>query len=742
MALRPRSLVRLFPTLAAWALAASAGALPMYRIVPLGFTDAEHTRDDGYQSSTSYLLTGSGYALGSSIRYGGGASAFGQSVWVYDPADGRLHRAGLVDETHTRNDGYQSSSAALLLTESGYAAGSSARFDGGASYLGGSAWVYDPSDGSTTRTGLFDGAHTRSDGYQFSAARLLTESGYATGYSYRYGVPSSLLGQSAWVYDASDRSTTRVGLFDGAYTRSDGYQFSVAYYLTESGYAAGNSSRFDGGTDSLGQSAWVYDASDGTTTRVGLLDGIHTRDDGYQYSFANRLTESGYAAGGSYIYGGGASFLGQSAWVYDPSDRSITRVGYFDAAHTQSDGRQSSTVGYLTESGLAAGISTRFDSGQSAWLYRAGDGSTTRMGFFDGAYTRSDGFQSSTVGPLTESGYAAGISYRFDGGATPLGPSAWIYDASDGSTTRVGLFDGTHTRSDGFQQSRTDLLAESGYATGTSYRYGGGAALLGESAWVYDPSDHSTTRAGLFDGVHVRSDGYASSAPSLLTDSGYVAGGSSQFPAGAGNFAQGDSAWVYDPSDHSTTRVGLFDGPYVREEDGAGESSADFLTESGFVAGFSLRYGSGFTDLGQTAWVYDASTDAQSAAFLFSERSDGYAYSSVSFLGEDGLALGSYTLFDAEDADLGSRAFAWTPEDGAVDLGSLVAGGLTAEGWSYLASAIRANGLDQILGQGRLLTGGDLAYLLVPVPEPGTGWLVAAALLGLAQRGRRKARRG
>jgi hypothetical protein len=79
--------------------------------------------------------------------------------------------------------------------------------------------------------------------------------------------------------------------------------------------------------------------------------------------------------------------------------------------------------------------------------------------------------------------------------------------------------------------------------------------------------------------------------------------------------------------------------------------------------------------------------------------------------------LGHYTLFDALDNDLGLRAFYFTIADGVHDLGSLVDGGLTAEGWDFLAIAIRANGLGQILGQGKLTSqsSGQMPYLLTPV---------------------------
>ena len=112
----------------------------------------------------------------------------------------------------------------------------------------------------------------------------------------------------------------------------------------------------------------------------------------------------------------------------------------------------------------------------------------------------------------------------------------------------------------------------------------------------------------------------------------------------------------------------------------------------------------------------------QTIPLRLSTRSNGYAYSNATYLGEDGLVLGTYTLFDALDNDLGRRAFYFTIADGLHDLGSLVEGGLAANGWDSLANAIRTNGLGQILGLGQLTTqsGGWMPYLLTRVtPLPG-----------------------
>ena len=193
----------------------------------------------------------------------------------------------------------------------------------------------------------------------------------------------------------------------------------------------------------------------------------------------------------------------------------------------------------------------------------------------------------------------------------------------------------------------------------------------------------------------------------------------------------GASTWLYDGL--TTVNVGLTGAEHTRS-DGYKNSFASYLNDAGQVVGVSERYNGGNTQLGQDAWFYDPLLD-QTVALTLSTRSDGSAFSSVSYLGDDGLTLGKYTLFDALDNNLGDRAFSFTIADGLRDLGPLVEGGLAANGWDWLANAVRANGVGQIIGQGKLTSqAGMTAYLLTPVPEPSTLTLYAPAIAFLVRR--------
>ena len=74
--------------------------------------------------------------------------------------------------------------------------------------------------------------------------------------------------------------------------------------------------------------------------------------------------------------------------------------------------------------------------------------------------------------------------------------------------------------------------------------------------------------------------------------------------------------------------------------------------------------------------------------------------------------------------------------DGMHDLGALVDGGLPANGWEALASSLFSNGLGQITGNGKRVSqsGGQMGYLLTPVPEPATLVLLGCSVMLLPRR--------
>jgi len=516
-----------------------------------------------------------------------------------------------------------------------------------------------------------------------------------------------------------------LGLTDAEHTRDDGYRYSSPRDLNEAGQVLGDAERYNGGATDLGRSVWLYDGT--ATVNIGLTDAEHTRDDGYRYSLPRRLNEAGQLSGFSSRYNGGTSNLGRTAWLYDGT--ATVNVGPTDAEHTGDDGYRYSSPRDLNEAGQVGGYSYRYNGGatglgRTAWLY---DGTTTvNVGLTDAMHTRDDGWRFSLPEGLNEAGQVCGQSDRYNGGATGFGRTAWLYDGT--ATVNVGLTDAEHTRDDGYRYSRAVGLNETGQLRGFSSRYNGGAANLGSTAWLYDGT--ATVNIGLTDAEHTGDDGYRSSRPSHLNEAGQVCGYSERRNGGTSNL--GRTAWLYDGT--ATVNIGLTDTMHTRY----GEkrfSEPTHLNEAGQVCGYSNRYKYG-ANAGQTAWLYDPDL-AQTFAIVLSERSDGYAYAEASYLGEDGLVLGWYELFAGDDTCLGDRAFGFTVDDGLWDLGSLVDGGLGAAGWDHLADAWLANGPAYVVGYGLLddMPDGQMGYLLTP--EPATLALVALGGLGVLLRRKR-----
>ncbi len=630
---------------------------------------------------------------------------------------------GPTDAEHTRSTDTYRASEAQQINAAGDVIGFADRFDG-ATATGRSAWLYDGA--ATINVGLTDTEHTRStDGYRYSVAENLNAAGAVSGYSRRYAAGGANLGRSAWFSDGT--TSTNIGLTDTVHTRdTDGYRFSAVQFMNDAGNVAGYANRYEAGGDPLGRSAWLFSGS--STVNIGLTNAEHTSStDGERFSSAQALNASGEVLGYADRFGALGVGLGRSAWLYDGS--STTNISLTDAEHTRSsDNYRYSSAQYLNAAGQAVGFASRYNAGgaqigTSAWLY---DGSTTtNISLADAEHTRStDNYRFSSARALNDNGAVAGYAERFAAGGAASGRSAWIYDGS--GTTNIGLTDAEHTKStDGFRYSDTQELNNAGQVIGYANRYGAAGAGTGRSAWLYDGS--STVNVGLTGSEHTRStDDYKYGNAQFLGSSGNAIGYSERYAAAGA--ALGRSAWFYDGS--STADISLTDATHTRSTDGYRFSYAEFMNSADQAAGFAYRYGAGGGFIGQSAWYFNGT--ATIALNPLSLRSDGYAYSDVAWLGDDGLLLGTYTLFDGLDNNLGSRAFWFTEAEGVFDLGTLVGDSFTDQDWGLLATAVAAN-LDQlVIGAGLLtdMSSGSVAYLLQPavIPVPPALWLFVSAL--------------
>lgn len=660
-----------------------------------------------------------------------------------------IQRIGLIDSAHTRSDGYQYS-LAERLNALGQVTGYSSRYSG-TTYLGRDTWFYNGT--STVQIGLTGSGYQRSDGYQESAVTKLNDQGFVTGSSNRY-TGTAALGADAWLYNGV--STVQLGYTGVGYERTDGYRFSFARSLNNQGQVLGTSSRYSGAT-SLGNDMWLY--SGGTTIQLGLTGAGYERSDGFRSSFAwdaeKALNEQGQVQGYSKRYAG-MTDLGQDAWLY--SGGTTTQIGFIGSGYERSDGYRYSITREFNAQGAAAGQSKRYsgttDLGEDTWLYNGN--STVQIGLTGAGYTNSSGYRFSDVSAINDQGQVAGSSRTY-GSTGWVGRDAWLYNGS--TTVKIGLSAAVYERCGGVSSSyiadNSSLYSsvnaagqvmgytsrcDMGYVSDPNGNWVLSAVSRGSDAWVYN--GNQTVQVGLTGGLYEVADPdnatlikKRSSEIYKLNDNGQAIGTSERYlsPYNSDVNDNDRDAWIFDGT--STVQIG-FSGAGYEGSDGWRRSEVRFLNEQGQAAGWSARR-SGTTLLGADAWLYDLETNQTFNLTLSVNPITNYALSEVKYLGEDGLVLGFSTLYDQiTGASLGDHAFYFTIEEGLLDLGLLV-DDFTEDGWLTLATAITANGIGNIIGNGANVNGSggfvtpQAAYLLTStsvVPIPAAVWLFASGL--------------
>jgi hypothetical protein len=335
----------------------------------IGLPDGEYI-----SNQTTHLLEpdeNGGRAFGDARRSNGG-SISSPVAWAY--ANGVTTRVGLFDAEHTRStDGYQATYL-NYVSEAGTAIGRSWRFRPDGSLITGSNWYW---DGSTTQyLGLTDGLHTDSEGEQNAYVQNVMPNGLAFGQSERY-VDSADAGYTAWLFDGTTYTT--VGLYNARHTGESGQQHSaVERYSPDGQFVAGISHRFQAGA---GTSIWLYDGA--TTTNITRWGTFWEEEDGYRRSSLTAVNNRGDVVGYSNRYNeAGTQMTGWIAWLL--KDGEYTDLGLVDVAHTREDGYQYSRATQISESGYVAGWSRiyqgEYTGGNTAWLYDGRRASAINVG--------------------------------------------------------------------------------------------------------------------------------------------------------------------------------------------------------------------------------------------------------------------------------------------------------------------------------------------------------------------------
>lgn len=376
----------------------------------------------GFEVSEATHFTETGLIGGSSEMLDDPLYTGMQSAWVVDAHTLIRTEVGLLDATHTLDDGYRQT-ALVELTNAGLLAGQATNFESGNI----DAWVQKVAtsiDGTTMAVqeiGLdaVIGSISRDNLISYA-----TDSGIVDGET-NQNLESGAYLQDVWVAykNGAGYTTNQVGLIGGAYENPEtGDRQSVVEYVFENGLTVGTSDRYNL-ADTVVESApatWIatrQPAQNYVTTRVGLHDAFHTNVNGQQSSAFEEFaaTESGYIGGYSTHYGtGGAE--GQSAWIVDASDAITRQVGATNSRHTDVNGVRYSEIEGVTESGFGWGNSTRYTddglamNGETAWVYAFSDHSLHLMELS----TDLVGYADSYINGVREDGLAYGAFEQFD----------------------------------------------------------------------------------------------------------------------------------------------------------------------------------------------------------------------------------------------------------------------------------------------------------------------------------------
>jgi hypothetical protein len=374
---------------------------------------------------------------------------------------------------------------------------------------------------------------------------------------------------------------------------------------------------------------------------------------------------------GHTLWGGG-----QVVWLHSKNGGPPVQIGLYDADHTYSDGTVLNSVAALNSHGYVVGRARNIYLGESdsdplysMWLWKP-DGTTQTM--------ISNGSADAQV-LITNSNLVAGDEH-----ASPSS-HVWFFNANTGEQFSLGLAFDTEVYS---YSNHLRGLTENGIVLGSA------GWSRGTYAWMGNASGQMW-RLG-FD-YNLGAPGAVRSVITAFAPNGVTVG----YSDGGYGEGYGEVGWIANPNTGQSYAIGLKDEVHLNGSDIPGYSALPtHVTSSKFVAGYNVRYHGDNTEEGQTAWIYN-SPKARYAKLEFSVRaSDGYAFSQVNQLLENGIAIGTYTKFAEDGTDLGDRAFVWVTGKGAFDIGERLNVDPESVNWDYLATAVLANEAGFIAGHG------------------------------------------
>jgi hypothetical protein len=395
----------------------------------IGLTDAEHTAANGEQQSHPDLLNAAGTVVGTSRRYNGTADA-GMTAWMRNGASGLTVPIGPAnDPVYTRADGYRYSTP-VWLDPTGFVIGATNRYNGSAD-AGRVAWLYEPATGGTTRLGFTGAPYVGPNGTENTLINGVRRSRWVIGYSSTFAGLDEYF--DPWVYDIQGRSYRHYGLTDADHTKAGSFRSSFIAGMNDRGDVAGSSTRFPATGSVIGSTAWFYEASTGQYQTIGLSDAEHSGTTGLPLNQARFISAAGHVAGtavrkrtGTWPTGG------TSAWLFDPATDTTTRLGLYDAAHSHPFGYQISDIIDMNDAGQVIGYSERYGDTptNTAWFYDPVTKVQTSLIFS----VFPNGYYGTDAAYLGEDGVVLGTYVKDTGtiGYSAFDDHAFFWSAKDG----------------------------------------------------------------------------------------------------------------------------------------------------------------------------------------------------------------------------------------------------------------------------------------------------------------------